>query len=174
MTDEKSSAPKSRAPFRRKGLNAAAESGHARAADVFAAHGFDNPQLVLRWREFAGPTLGRLTAPISLSPQGVLTISADPSVSVFLQHQTPLIAQKINLAFGGTLVAKVKVTAGAFRKPHADAPAPAPLPPEDQARLAAQVAPIQDQDLRAALARLGRAVLQAARTPARKGPRPLG
>jgi hypothetical protein len=150
------STPVSRPAFVRKGLKPLAAQGDA-TRDAFAARGFSNPQIVLRWREFAGPVLGRLTAPVGLSPQGQLTISADPSVALFLQHQTQSIVQRVNLALGGNPVAKVKVVTGKFTRTVAAKTRP-PLTKSQRnwAEHAAQGA--QDPELRAALMRLAEAV----------------
>lgn len=148
--------PPTRPAFVRKGLRPlGAREGVAR--DTFAAHGFQNPQIVLRWREFAGPVLGRLTAPIALSPEGQLTISADPSVAILLQHQTQPLMQRVNLALGGAQIVKVKVVSGKFARPK---PARLQKPPTASQRAWTErsVGGVQDPDLRAALAQLALAV----------------
>lgn len=134
-----------------------ATQGQPAARDIFAARGFANPQMVLRWREFAGPVLGRLTAPLSLSPQGVLTISADPSVAVFLQHQTGQLIQKLNLAVGGNTVVKVKVVSGKFaRTPQAKSKAA--LTPAQSQWAAKSAGGVQDPGLKSALLGLAEAI----------------
>ena len=148
--------------FKRGGPVALTQNAKDLAAQVFAAHGFDNPQLVLRWREFAGAALGRLTAPISLSPQGQLTISADPSVSLFLQHQTPQLIQRINLAMGSNAVSRIKVLAGKFAKPYAAPSRPVPTQGE-RAIIGVAVEKLPDGPLREALASLGGNVLASTR-----------
>jgi hypothetical protein len=164
MSREISTPPLRRAPLRR-GPRMLALDHQSAARDAFAARGFENPQLVLRWREFAGPILGLLTAPIALSPQGQLTISADPSVAVFLQHQTPQLIQRVNLALGAAAVAKVKVVSGKFRRPP---PARAkPALSSVQRHWAAHTAgQVQDPDLRAALQKLAESVAAEAIPPA--------
>jgi hypothetical protein len=153
-----------RPAFVRRGPQPLGTTGQAAARDAFAARGFANPQIVLRWREFAGPVLGLLTAPISLTPQGQLTISADPSVAVFLQHQTQQLIQRVNLAVGAGQVSKVKVVSGKFSRPPQAKSKPALAPA--QRNWAAQTASgVQDPQLRAALQSLAEAV--AADTPAR-------
>jgi hypothetical protein len=163
MSHENSS-PEPRRGHSRKGPQPlASKTGAVR--DAFAARGFANPQIVLRWREFAGPVLGRLTAPLSLSPQGQLTISADPSVALFLQHQTQSIVQRVNLALGGAPVSKVKVVSGKFAR----APAPKTRGPLTQAqrKWADQTAEkAKDPALKVALLRLAEAIA------AEAGPKP--
>jgi hypothetical protein len=156
MTGDNSTPPPRRT-FVRKGPQALASQGQQAARDIFAARGFSSPQMVLRWREFAGPVLGRLTAPLSLSPQGVLTISADPSVAVFLQHQTGQLIQRLNLAVGGNTVAKVKVVAGRFaRTPQSKAKQP--LSAAQSQWAAKNAAGVQDPGLKSALLGLAEAI----------------
>jgi hypothetical protein len=143
----------------RKGPRALLQDARSAAAGPFAAHGFDNPQLVLRWRDFAGPVLGQMSAPLSLSPEGLLTISADPSVALFLQHQTGPILQRVNTALGAATVRKVKVVKGTFRKP-APAAAPRALTAAERAWVSARASGPQDPDLRAALTKLGENIVR--------------
>jgi hypothetical protein len=145
-------------------LRALALEGQPASRDAFAARGFANPAIVLRWREFAGPVLGRLTAPIGLTPQGLLTVSADPSVAVFLQHQTPQLVQRVNLALGAAQVTKVKVVSGKFSRPP-KAPLKPPLSPSQRNWAAQTAEKVQDPDLRAALLNLALSV--AAEAPLR-------
>lgn len=155
MTRENSSPTPPRTRVRKGPQPLAAKAGAA--TDAFSARGFTNPHIVLRWREFAGPVLGRLTAPLSLSPQGLLTISADPSVALFLQHQTQSIVQRVNLALGGTPVAKVKVVSGKFAR----APAPkthAPLTAAQRLWADRSAGGAKDPSLKAALLKLAEAV----------------
>lgn len=155
MNGENSS-PGGRPAFVRKGPKPlATQTGAIREA--FGAQGFANPQIVLRWREFAGPVLGRLTAPVALNPQGQLTISADPSVALFLQHQTQSIVQRVNLALGGSPVSKVKVISGKFnRSMPPKARAPLTGAQRNWAEHTAQGA--KDPALKAALLRLAEAI----------------
>lgn len=151
------STPAPRRAFVRTGPRSLATQGQPVAAGVFAARGFANPQIVLRWREFAGPVLGRLTAPLSLSPQGLLTLSADPSVAVFLQHQTAQLIQRVNLAAGQATVSKIKVVSGKF--PRAPQPKPKPALSPAQRNWASQAAGgVKDPDLKTALTNLGQAI----------------
>jgi hypothetical protein len=142
----------------RKGPRALLQDARAAASGPFAAHGFGNPQLILRWRDFAGPALGQMSAPLSLTPDGLLTISADPSVALFLQHQTATIVQRVNLALGPAVVRKVKVVKGRFAKPSMPPVRRAPSAAERD-WVAVRVSGAKDPELRAALERLGQAVL---------------
>lgn len=164
MTAEKATSPKSGGV--RRGPKSVNSDAQGILARTLMERGFKNPQLVLRWRDFVGPTLGRSTAPLSLSAQGQLTLSADPSVALFLQHQTNQLIQRINLALGETAVTKVKVVAGKFPQPKRP-PLRPPLKPEDKAHISRATALVQDPDLRSALERLGQAVLQDARLAGR-------
>jgi hypothetical protein len=150
----------------RKGPRALLQDARAAAAGPFAAHGFDNPQLILRWRDFAGPVLGQMSAPLSLSPEGLLTISADPSVALFLQHQTGPIVQRVNLALGAGMVRKVKVIKGRFSKA-ATLPPPRALNARELQWVRRQAEAAHDPDLRQALTRLGESIARAQKPAAK-------
>lgn len=133
--------------------------------DAFAAQGFDDPQIVLRWRDFAGAALGRLTAPLSLSPQGLLTISADPAAALFVQHQTAQLVQKLNLALGRPRVAKIKVVSGKFDPGPPSAALRPALTGADRAQIRQIADTVSDPNLRAALEKLGTGVALEAKAP---------
>lgn len=151
-----STTPPDKPSFARKGLRPLAAAERA-AFEAFAARGFGNPQIILRWREFAGPVLGRLTAPITLSPQGQLTISADPSVAILLQHQTQTLMQRINLALGGTPIVRVKVVSGKFQRSQT-VKATRPITPSERAWAAQLTQGVADSNLKTALARLAESI----------------
>ncbi|HAH10550.1 MAG TPA: hypothetical protein DCL54_11805 [Alphaproteobacteria bacterium] len=139
----------------RPGLHPCGGSVHALMAQAFRERGFKTPQIPLRWRAFAGDALARITAPQSLSAEGVLTISADPTAALFIQHQGMAIVQKINAALGADTVKRLKVVNGKFPTPAPySAPKTRPLTPAQQAALNDTLAPVQDSELKAALARL--------------------
>jgi hypothetical protein len=148
---------------RRRGPVALSRQATPILAKALAARGFENPQIVLRWPEFMGAHLGALTVPLSLSPEGVLTILAHPSASLILQHQVHLIAQRVNTALGTTAVASVKVKQSSFFIARPKTPQRR-LGSQEIAHLTQATAPVADEKLRRALQSLGEKVM-AARPP---------
>lgn len=133
------------------------------------ARGFAQIELVTRWAEIAGKTLSEHCFPYRLSAGGAsgstLTLVADDRAALELQHQTPKLIDKINTYFGATRVSKIKVVAGDIPKPPSVSAAKRPLSAAEEAELKNRVAQVEDADLRAALARLGRHALAESRKP---------
>jgi hypothetical protein len=90
------------------------------AAEAFRRAGFTDPTLVLRWSEIVGPEIARFAEPFKLteSPSGgVLTLRAEPAASVFLQHQTRTLCDRINAFLGRPAVAKLRFVNGTLAAP---------------------------------------------------------
>jgi hypothetical protein len=148
---------------RRNRPDAIGRSG-AIAAAAFARAGFRDPTLVLRWAEIVGPEVARFAEPFRLSESpagGVLTLRAEPAASVFLQHQTRSLCERINAFLGRPAVARLRFVHAALA-PRPERP-PIPRPPA--------AAPASDpvhsfggpDPLKAALVNLARARLRPSR-----------
>ncbi len=122
-----------------------------------------------RWAEIAGKTLSEHCFPYRLSAGGAsgatLTLVADDRAALELQHQTPKLIDKINTYFGTARVSRIKVVAGDIPRPPAVRAAKRPLSVAEEAELKARIESVEDPDLRAALARLGRHALSESRKP---------
>jgi hypothetical protein len=82
---------------------------------AFRRAGFDDPTLVLRWREIAGPEVAQFTRPSRLceGPAGaVLTLRADPAAAVFLQHESRALCDRINAWLGRAAVQRLRFIPG--------------------------------------------------------------
>ena len=129
--------------------------------------------LILDWPSIAGGDVARMCTPQGLSFQhrdrrmdGTLTLKVQSSQATRLQHLEPQLIERINGYFGYRAIARLRLLHGgapASGEPEARSeapashpashPAPHPAPHEEQTD-----EPIADPALRAALARLGRAV----------------
>jgi hypothetical protein len=125
---------------------------------AFARAGFADPTLILRWPDIAGPDIARFAEPLKLSEGpsgGVLTLRAEPAASVFLQHQTRALCDRINAFLGRPAVAKLRFVNGAVTAPP-ESPRRPKLPDQPQ-----QGDPAThfagSEDLKAALLNLARA-----------------
>lgn len=101
------------------------------AAQAFARAGFSDPTLVLRWREIVGADVARVAQPFKLSQSpagGVLTLKAEPAASVFLQHQTRMLCERINAYLGRSAVVRLRFVQGAVPIRQQPSPCPARLP----------------------------------------------
>jgi len=119
-------------PPRRRNWSAAVgpDAGKAAAA-IFARAGFNDPALVLRWREIAGAEVARLARPLRFSStDGTLTLLAEPAAALFLGHESRELASRINSWAGQPLVSKVKFVQGRLsrRDPLSSPPRPGKAP----------------------------------------------
>jgi hypothetical protein len=90
---------------------------------AFARAGFADPTLVLRWTQIAGAQTARLARPVKLSDTGVLTLKAEPAAALFLQHESRVLAARINAYLGRVAVTKLRFVQGPLTTPP-------PLPPK--------------------------------------------
>jgi hypothetical protein len=121
-----------------------------------------------RWREIVGEALAGRSEPVKLvkSRTGGATLElrvAGP-VAALIQHQAPLILDRLNLYLGPGVVARLRIVQGPLSKPPAAAKSARrtrmPLDAAAERELAAGLAEAPDGPLKDALLRLGREVLR--------------
>jgi hypothetical protein len=136
-------------------------------ADAFKRQGFASTELVTRWKDIVGPDIAAHAEPVKLQwPRQVEGEPPDPATLVLrvegpaaieIQHQAAVVLERINRFFGWQAVERI-----AFRQAPLSRPRAKPVPPRRDAAEAARVestlGAIEDDDLRAALGRLGAAV----------------
>jgi hypothetical protein len=126
--------------------------------------------LKARWREIVGEALAGRSEPVKLvkSRAGGATLElrvAGP-VAALVQHQAPLILDRLNLYLGPGAVARLRIVQGPLSKPATAATAApvrrsrAPLDAAAERELAGSLAETRDGPLKNALLRLGREVLR--------------
>jgi hypothetical protein len=116
------------------------------------------------WAGISGAEVAAVSWPEALGRGGVLRLLAMPAQALQLQHRAPILIERINLYFGRPVVARIALVQGPLPlAATAPKPAIAPLAATDAAALERQLAAIEDSGLRAALTRLGRAVIGAER-----------
>jgi hypothetical protein len=114
------------------------------------------------WPVIVGADWAGSTWPAALGRGGVLKLYAVPAAALELQHRAPLLIERVNRFLGReavTRLALVQALPAAYANAE-DAPAPTVSAVESKA-LDQRIAGIEDPTLRAALARLGRAVMAA-------------
>ena len=139
---------------------------------VIAKQGFGESDVILHWGDIVGPRLAAVSDPVKLqwpprppgrSPEAppdpaTLIVRIEGAFALELQHLSPLIIERVNARLGWRCVGKIGIRQGPGKR----APArPLRRPPDPQAAREAQeaVASIEDEALRAALARLGTAAI---------------
>jgi hypothetical protein len=135
--------------------------------DVFARHGFAQNNLIAHWPQIAGEALAEICRPERLkwprdSKSGAtLLVIAQPGRALDVEYQAPRLIERINQVFGYRAVTAVKVTASASLPPPRPERAHLPEPTEEQI---GQI-PVDDPELRHALARLGTHMKAMKRSP---------
>jgi len=99
--------------------------------------GFPDPSLIFRWQEIAGPETARVAQPVRCrkGPEGtVLTLKCEPSASVFLQHETRSLLDRLNAFLGHGAISRIRIVPGALRPARDVASHPFPKPAPGQKR----------------------------------------
>ena len=133
---------------------------------LFGKRGLADGAIVRQWAAIVGPDLARLTAPEKLAfpgrerAGGTLHLRvAHGAIATTIQHQEPVIIERINGFFGFRAVARLALKQGPVTQP----PPPNPprktdLPPAEEQELSDSLTGIDDPDLHEALESLGRLV----------------
>lgn len=144
-------------------------------AESCARRGLASVEIVTHWAEIVGEVLAARALPSRLAwpsradadEPGVLHVRVEGAYAIELQHDAPIVIERINRYFGWRCVARLALRQG----PVASARPRRRLRPEpDEATLAAmaeRLGPFEDEALAASLARLGALVRRDTR--ARRG-----
>jgi hypothetical protein len=147
---------------RRRGLRAIGVAVTDLAAPLVRQRGGGMlARLKTDWAAIVGADWAESCWPAALGRDGGLKLRTAPTAALEIQHRAPLLIERINLYFGRALVTRLVLVQGPLPLPPRQraAPAPRPLRREEEDRLAAGLASVTDPGLRAALLRLGRAVI---------------
>jgi hypothetical protein len=142
---------------------------------TLARRGFGEADLILHWEEIVGPRLAEYSEPIKLQwpPRGprfapvgaaepaTLIVRVEGGFAIELQHQAPLVVERINSHLGWRCIGRLALRQGPLER--AARVAHSAKAPDAAMRAAAEraVGEIEDVGLRDALVRLGAGVLQA-------------
>ena len=139
----------------------------ATLSDGLKAQGFASTEIIARWTDIAGPEIAAHSEPMKITwPRAVGEDSPEPATLVLrvegpaaleIQHLSAVILERVNRFFGWQAIGRLALRQAPLRR-RAAKPPPASPDPEAQARVAATLPQIEDDGLRAALARLGAAV----------------
>jgi hypothetical protein len=117
-------------------------------------------RLKTEWAAIIGADWASVTWPSALGRDGVLKLLAASMAALELQHRAPLLIERINLFFGRSVVNRLVLVQGPLPldSPPSNPPVPT-LAAGDVAALGERLSGITDPELRAALGRLGDAVI---------------
>ena len=136
-------------------------------SDAYAKQGFAARELVTRWAEIAGPHIAAHSEPLKMQwprpvegqPQepATLVLRVEGPMALEIQHSSDVILQRVNRFFGWSAVGRLALRQGPLSRRKAPPWARAP-DPKAVAKVAETLSGIEDEELRAALARLGAAI----------------
>ncbi|MHA1601215.1 MAG: DUF721 domain-containing protein [Alphaproteobacteria bacterium] len=155
---------------RRGGMRPLAASLPAITRRVLGRRGFAEGGLIAEWPSIVGAAIAGRCQPAKLSlarpgrrQDGALKLRVEPGFALELQHLTPQIIERVNGHFGYAAIARLTLQQGPLNLSRRQPPPPArPLGAAEEAELRRQVATVEDEDVRGALERLGRAMRQRA------------
>ncbi len=134
-------------------------------ADSFKKQGFASAELVTRWPEIVGGEIADHAEPLKIQwrrpaegePQepGTLVLRVEGPAAIEIQHLAGVILERVNRFFGWQAVDRLALRQAPLKRAK---PRSVRSPdPAETARIA-EALPIEDEDLKQALARLGSAI----------------
>jgi hypothetical protein len=136
-------------------------------SDAFAKQGFAARELVTRWAEIAGPEVAAHSQPLKVQwprpvegqPQepATLVLRVEGPMALEIQHASDAILQRVNRFLGWSAVGKLALRQAPLSRRHRPA-APRAPDPKEVAKVAESLSAVEDEALRAALARLGASI----------------
>jgi len=134
--------------------------------DTFRRQGFASAELVTRWTEIVGAEIATHSEPIKIQWQrpvegeerepGTLVLRVSGPAAIEIQHLGGVICERVNRFLGWRAIDRLALRQAPLRRGRRKA---ARTPdPVAAARVAATLGAVADDDLRAALARLGAAI----------------
>ena len=136
-------------------------------SDAYAKQGFAARELVTRWADIAGPDIAKYCEPLKMQwprpvegqPQepATLVLRVEGPMALEIQHSSDVILARVNRFFGWSAVGRLALRQAPLSRRK---PAAVPRPPDPQAvaRVAETLSAVEDEQLRAALARLGASI----------------
>src|ERR1700676_486375 len=136
-------------------------------SDAYAKQGFAARELGTRWGEIAGSEAAPHSAPLKTQwprpvegqPQepATLVLRVEGPMALEIQHSSDVILQRVNRFFGWSAVGRLALRQAPLSRRERPKPAHAP-DPSAVAKIAETLSAVEDEELRAALARLGASI----------------
>ena len=136
-------------------------------SDAYAKQGFAARELVTRWAEIAGPEISAHSEPLKIQwprpvegqPQepATLVLRVEGPMALEIQHASDVILQRVNRFFGWSAVGRLALRQAPLVRRNRPPPSRAP-DASSVAKVAETLSAVEDDELRAALARLGASI----------------
>jgi hypothetical protein len=138
-----------------------------------AAQGFATSDIIVAWQDIVGERLAAFTQPLKIEwkrkgpnadpdarPEpATLVIRVEGAFALEMQHMAPIIIERVNVYYGWRCIGKLVLKQGPVRRMEKKRAAPRALGEADRKRVDAALAPIEEEPLKAALDRLGQAIV---------------
>ena len=141
--------------------------------DALRSQGFASTEIIARWAEIAGPEIAAHSEPMKINwprqagqpgqagdepPEpATLVLRVEGPAAIEIQHLSAVILERVNRFFGWQAIGRLALRQAPLRRQPPRQP-PAPPDPALTARIAESLPAVEDEQLKAALARLGAAV----------------
>ena len=136
-------------------------------SDAYAKQGFAARELVTRWGEIAGAEIAAHSEPLKIQwprpmqgqPQqpATLVLRVEGPMALEIQHASDVILQRVNRFFGWSAVGRLALRQAPLSRRDRSPASRAP-DAESVAKVAETLSSVEDEELRAALARLGASI----------------
>ncbi len=135
------------------------------------AQGFASTEIIARWADIVGPEIAAHSEPMKINwprvkndagdtdqaEPATLMLRVEGPAALEIQHLSAVILERVNRFFGWQAIGRIALRQAPLHRRVRPAP-PSPPDPAVAARIAASLTEIEDDDLRAAVARLGAAI----------------
>lgn len=169
------------APRRGRGFSAVSGLVEKQIRRSGEKRGFAVMRLLTHWEEIVGADIAKVATPVKIGYGrdgfgATLTLLTSGAQAPMLQAQLPQIQARVNACYGYNAISRLRITQTAPTGFHEgqlafEGPPPAPpkkISPEIQKASRESVEAVDDEDLKAALERLGAHVLSKTRSPERE------
>ncbi len=136
-------------------------------SEAYAKQGFAARELVTRWAEIAGRDVARYSEPLKIQwprpvegqPQepATLVLRVEGPTALEIQHASDTILERVNRFFGWHAVGRLALRQAPLARRNPPA-APRAPDPASIAKIEESLSAVEDDELRAALARLGASI----------------
>ncbi|MBZ6075977.1 DUF721 domain-containing protein [Microvirga puerhi] len=138
-----------------------------------AAQGFASSDVIVAWPDIVGDRLAEFTQPLKIEwkrkaahadpdarpDPATLVVRVESAFALEMQHLAPVVMDRVNTYYGWRCIGKLVLKQGPVRRIEKPRPVPRPLTEADRERLSTATRPIEEEPLRAALDRLGEAIV---------------
>jgi hypothetical protein len=138
-----------------------------------AAQGFAASDVIVAWPEIVGERLAAFTQPVKIEwkrkapnadPEArpepaTLVVRVESAFALEMQHLAPVVIERVNAHYGWRCIGRIVLKQGPVHRFEPKRPAPVKVSPADRRKVESAVEPIEEAGLRAALERLGEAVI---------------